>query len=127
MNAHSVEASSSIGDSGRPGSSSRFGDEGASLLVVTAASWVCTLTEAEIEDVEDEDEEEEQEEKERAWRKSHPVGADVVTRVGVAGGVWATIAVPVPGGGVFGTCVLPSAKSHSAARYSGRGSSGIVS
>lgn len=53
---------------------------------------------------------------------------------GVLGVVPATVAeaaaVPVKvaaGTGGFGLWVLPSAKSHSAAKYSGRGSSGIVS
>lgn len=46
---------------------------------------------------------------------------------GVAGGVTSVAVVDAPEAGVFGLWFLPSAKSHKAARYSGRGSSGTVS
>lgn len=80
-------------------------EEGASVLV------------EDMEEVHEEDE---------VWREYRiPAGAGV----GVAGGevIASVTAVEVPGDAGLGQWVLPSAKSQSAARYSGRGSSGTVS
>ena len=108
MKAHSVEASSRAW----PGLI-----EGGGLVVAgeeCAEEGISVLAE-DREEVHEDDE---------VWRKYRiPAGAGV----GVAGGEAIASVTDMPGDAGFGQWVLPSAKSHSAARYSRRGSSGTVS
>lgn len=107
MNAHSVEASSSACPGGEiEGSAAE--DDGA-----VRVAWEL-LTVEEDEEVEDED----------VWRECRAAGR-ASAGAGVVVGVIGVLATAVPGS--FGQWLLPSAKSHRAARYSGRGSSGMDS
>lgn len=128
MNAHKVEASSSACPGAEiVGVGPNAGDEneaGVSML-------------DELEDVQEEHE------YWREWRGGGEIDSFSASAERVPGVVSATVGMTLvgvvvvvdeavsgrvaPGTGGVGLWVLPSAKSHSAARYSGRGSSGTVS
>ena len=119
------------------------GGRGGSLeTAVEGAPTPCCLLLAEGHDEEEEEEEEEEEDDhdddvvhaededeeddDDVWRDRR-TATPLEEPLGVAGGVTSVVVgVDVPGA-ALGLWLLPSAKSHRAARYSGRGSSGTVS
>lgn len=111
------------GDGGRGGS---FSLE----IAVEAASTCCCVLLAEVQEKEEEEhddddvhaEDEDEEDEEDVWRDCR-TATPVAEPLGMAGGVTSVVVVDVP---ALELWLLPSAKSHRAARYSGRGSSGTV-